>query len=97
MAVRTRQEIMDALNVIIGERNDDEALEFIADVTDTLSDFENRSSEDWRQRYEDNDREWRQRYRDRFFNEPIAEPDPIIVPIPEPELKTFEDLFKEED
>ena len=95
MSVRTKQEIMDALSAIIGERNDDEALEFIADVTDTLADFENRVAEDWRQRYEDNDREWRQRYKDRFFNGGADNPEPITEPEPEP--KTFEDLFKEED
>ena len=95
MAVRTRDELMEAIRDRVGDTDED--LAFIEDVTDTLSDLETRAADqtDWQARYEENDREWRERYRARFFNnEETPDPDPAD-PDPE-EHKTptsYEDLF----
>lgn len=76
MAVRTREELMEAIRGRVGDSDED--LAFIEDVTDTLSDLETRAADqtDWQARYEENDREWRERYRSRFFNEETPDPDP---------------------
>ena len=94
MAVRTREELMEAIRGRVGDSDED--LAFIEDVTDTLSDFETRAADqtDWQARYEENDKEWRERYRSRFFNEETPEPDPED---PDPEdhktPTSYDDLF----
>lgn len=95
MAVRTRDEIIELVKTRIGEDTSDEALGFLEDISDTLSDYDTRITEsgDWRARYEENDAEWRKRYKDRFEGKEVDDPDPE-----EPEVKTYryEDLFKSE-
>lgn len=100
MAVRTQQEILESLKARIGDSTDDDALAFIEDVTDTLTDYETRVSDstNWKEKYETNDAEWRQRYRDRFFGNTeseVVETDSVIETETEKPM-TFEDLFKEE-
>lgn len=97
MAIRTREEILEAVRARVGEQTDDETITFLEDVSDTLTDLETRANgdgEDWRTRYEENDREWRRRYTERFFN---ADPEPKPEPNPNPEQEKpsrFEDLFE---
>lgn len=99
MSVRTSEEILTSLKEILGEDTSDKALTLIEDITDTMSDLTARHSdgEDWKAKYEANDKEWREKYRDRFFNSPATDPDPEPDPDTEPEEKTrFEQLFKED-
>ena len=95
MAVRTRDEIIELVKTRIGEDTSDEALGFLEDISDTLSDYDTRITEsgDWKVKYEENDAEWRKRYKDRFEGKEVDDPDPE-----EPEVKTYryEDLFKSE-
>lgn len=98
MAIRTREEILDTVRGVIGENADDQTLELLADITDTMNDLENRANnngENWEQKYRENDAEWRRKYRDRFFSgksSEVAEDDPE----PQPRKNyTFENLFKE--
>lgn len=96
MAVRTREEILESLKNRIGNQSDDETIAFLEDVTDTLSDLEERAKGDgvdWKGKYEENDAEWRKKYTDRFFSsEPSSVEEP---PIPEPQSEptTFDELF----
>ena len=95
MAVRTTEEILESIKTRVGDSTEDADLEFLEDVTDTLSDLKSKSEgqEDWKTKYEENDKQWREKYRDRFFEkkDPDLDPDPES----EPEApKTFEDLFK---
>ena len=95
MAVRTTEEILESVKARVGDSTEDADLEFLEDVTDTLSDLKSKSEcqEDWKTKYEENDKQWREKYRDRFFEKK----DPDLDTDPEPELeapKTFEDLFK---
>lgn len=92
MSVKTVDEIMKKVREIIGEDDSDEAIEFIEDISDTFESFSN--AEDWKTKYEENDKKWREKYRDRFFTskeelevDDIEEPD-------EKEKKKFEDLFE---
>lgn len=100
MSVLTREELMNKINDMIGESDDDVTISFIEDVTDTLTDLENKANGDgvdWKEKYEQNDAEWRKKYKDRFFNSGTGqEPDPEPDPEPEPEPITFDELFKED-
>lgn len=95
MAVRTTEEILESIKSRVGDSTEDADLEFLEDVTDTLSDLKSKSEgqEDWKTKYEENDKKWREKYRDRFFDKKDPDPDPDPDPEPEPP-KTFEDLFK---
>ena len=92
MAVKTVDEIMAKVRERIGEDDSDEAIEFIEDISDTLESFS--SGEDWKTKYEENDKKWREKYRDRFFtSKEEVEEDEIEEP-EEKEKKKFEDLFE---
>lgn len=96
MAVRTTQEIIDALKETFGESPDDTQLAMLEDISDTLTDLTEKSGEDWKTRYEENDKVWRKRYTDRFSGKGDPEPD-----LPEPDHEsqkplTYESLFKTE-
>lgn len=62
--IRTREELLEDVRRVLGDRTDDDALAVIENISDTLEN----GGEDWQRRYEDNDREWRERYRARFFD-----------------------------
>lgn len=92
MAVKTVDEIMAKVRERIGEDDSDEAIGFIEDISDTLKSFSN--AEDWKTKYEENDKKWREKYRDRFFtSKEEVEEDDIEEP-EEKEKKKFEDLFE---
>lgn len=89
MAIKSKDELLASVNAIIGENPDDAGIALIEDITDTL---DNNGSENWKQRYEENDAAWRKKYRDRFMNPPEqkeAEQEEPAKP------RTFKDLFKE--
>lgn len=91
MAVKTVDEIMAKVRERIGEDDSDEAIGFIEDISDTLESFSN--AEDWKTKYEENDKKWREKYRDRFFTSKEEVEDDIEEP-EEKEKKKFEDLFE---
>lgn len=95
MAIKTRDELMQTANGIFGENSDDNILEFIGDLSDTLAsvaDSAQRISqlEEEKQQIDNN---WRKKYRERFFA-PVDGDDRDDDPNP-PALKTrYEELFK---
>lgn len=95
MAVKTTQEIIDALKSSFGESPDDTQLAMLEDVSDTFTDLKERSGEDWKTKYEENDKAWRKRYTDRFSGKDDPEPEPTGDE-PEPKKLTFENLFTTE-
>lgn len=93
MAVRTPEEILESIKTRVGDSTEDADLEFLEDVTDTLSDLKSKTEgqEDWKIKYEENDKQWREKYRDRFFEKKEEQEEKKE----EPEApKTYEDLFK---
>lgn len=93
MAVRTTDEILESIKTRVGDSTEDADLEFLEDVADTLSDLKSKTEgqEDWKTKYEENDKQWREKYRDRFFEKKEEQEEKKE----EPEApKTFEDLFK---
>lgn len=96
MAVKTIEEILAEIKDTVGEQNDDKAIEFLEDVTDTLNDFETRAKgdgTDWKAKYEENDSNWRKKYTERFYSS--GQKTDIDDPKPDdtPKLKTFAELF----
>lgn len=98
MAVKTKAEILESIRKRVGDSTDDETLEFLEDVTDTLSDLETRASDstDWKGKYDELDKSWREKYRERFFSSDPKEEkteDDEFEEKEDKEKKTYEDLF----
>ena len=104
MAIRTKDELLTAVRDVIGEENDN-LIPIIEDITDTISDLEAKStdSEDWKAKYEENDKAWKKKYTDRFFGKIPEDEKDVIEETgdPEPEEDTspkhFEELFSVEE
>lgn len=95
MAVKTREELLNAIKARIGEQTDDDTISFIEDVSDTLSDLETKAKgdgEDWKTKFEENDKDWRKKYTERFFSSEPTEP-PTEPPTELPKAKNFDELF----
>lgn len=99
MAIISKEELINKVNALIGDRDDDESISLIEDITDSINDYETKLNEsgDWKSKYEENDKEWRKRYKERFMTpsqkaeeEEIEETqDDTVVT-----LTKFEDLFE---
>lgn len=102
MSVKSREELLNDLNNVIGDSTEESALNLLEDFSDTLNDYEekNKDKTDWKSKYEENDKAWKKRYKERFFNdgdngdtgEDDDKPDDTNHNTP----KTFADLFKTE-
>lgn len=98
MAVKTKAEILQSIRSRVGDSTDDETLEFLEDVTDTLTDLETRASDstDWKEKYDKLDKSWREKYCERFFSSEPKENKKDNEEFEEKEdkeKKTYEDLF----
>lgn len=101
MAIRTREEILESIRNIVGDSTDDNTLQVLEDVTDTFTDFENKTADqaDWKAKYEENDEGWRKKYAERFYSgDPSVPPKSNESVIVEPGDKPtrFEELFTTE-
>ena len=72
MSKLSHDEFMKSLKTILGDRTDDEAIKFIEDAEDTITESKD---DEWKTKYdellvekEELDKTWRKRYSDRFFN-----------------------------
>ena len=100
MAVKSRAEIMESLRESFSEQTNDSVLSIIEDVSDTLSDFEEKinSETDWKTKYEENDEMWRNKYKERFFSgEEKLDPQTNENTNTETKPKTFQELFTVEE
>ena len=99
MAIKTQEELLNSIKELLKDDTSDESISLLEDVSDTLTELSaNQDTENWKQKYEDNDKEWRQKYRDRFFNTGSDDGGKLggrfdPEPESEPVKKTFEDLF----
>ena len=101
MAVKTRDEIMEAIRKRIGEDTSDEAIALLEDVTDTFTDYETRVADktDWKTKYDEMDDNWRKKYMDRFSGktgEDIKEEQEEQIK-DDSEPRTFDELFTERE
>lgn len=94
MAIRSTEELTKQLADILGDRVDDAALAMVEDLADTLADLT--TGEDWRAKYEENDKKWRERYKARFMGGPKPGETEEVEETAETEKSyKFEDLFEE--
>lgn len=99
MAIRTKEELLTMIRDNV--ENGDTLVSIIEDVSDTIDDYESRNDgENWKEKYEENDKEWREKYISRFFSPDPTEEKPV-EPVEETEkiddVKTYDDLFKVEE
>ena len=71
MSKLSRDDFMNKVKSIIGDRDDDEALAFIEDCNDTITE----DKDDWKAKYEEAikekeelDKSWRAKYKERFYS-----------------------------
>lgn len=96
MAKLSKDELLEKVRTYVGDRTDDETLAIIEDISDS---FDSSDADEWRQKFEENDKMWRDKYISRFFekNEDGIEDLTDEKDDEEKEYKTFEDLFEEEE
>lgn len=100
MAVRTKDELLEIIKGRIGDDSSDDTISFLEDITDTLTDYEEKvtksDGEDWKTKYEENDKMWREKYRERFFSKEVEKEDEDFS---EDEVKSlsYDDLFEEKE
>lgn len=101
MAVKTRDEILEAIKSKIGEDTSDDSISLLEDITDTIDDYETRVADktDWKNKYDELDATWRRKYIERFSGksgEDIKnEQEEQIKDDSEP--RTFDELFTERE
>ena len=64
MARLTRDELIDKVRKYVGDRTDDETIEIIEDISDSIGSSDD---DEWRQKFEENDKMWRDKYISRFL------------------------------
>lgn len=88
MAKLSKDELLEKVRTYVGDRTDDETLEIIEDISDSV---DSSDADEWKQKYEENDKMWRDKYISRFFDTPTEHEEE------EKEYNSYEDLFKEEE
>ena len=100
--IKSKEELIEEIRAVVGDDTSDNVIALIENVSDTMTELETSDGEEWKQKYEENDKMWREKYISRFTEgkaEPTAEPtEPTTEPTADDEEKekTFEDLFEEE-
>lgn len=98
MAIRTKEEILSAIKDKVEDT--DSLVEIFEDISDTFDDFEKKDMEDWKAKYEENDKMWKEKYINRFLNNEVEEnieDTSSEEVVEEVSPKTYDDLFKTED
>lgn len=95
MAKLTKDELIEKVRKYVGDRKDDDTIEIIEDISDSI---DSSGAEEWKKKYEENDKMWRDKYISRFVEKKEDEPDtPTEHDEEEKEYNSFEDLFEEEE
>lgn len=95
MAKLSKDELIEKVRKYVGDRTDDETIEIIEDISDSI---DSPDADEWKKKFEENDKMWRDRYISRFAEKKEDEPDtPTEHEEEEKEYNSFEDLFEEEE
>lgn len=95
MAKLSKDELIEKVKKYVGDRTDDETIEIIEDITDSI---DTSDADDWKRKYEENDKMWRDKYVSRFFDKKEEDLEtPTEHEEEEKEYNSYEDLFEEED
>lgn len=99
MSILNKDSYTATIKALVGDRTDDDALKAIEDLTDTFDGFSD--GEDWKAKYEANDKEWREKYKSRFLDGPDEETKDEGKTTESDEKTeddiTIDDLFEDED
>lgn len=95
MAKLSKDELIEKVKNYVGDRTDDETIEIIEDISDSI---DSSDADEWKQKYEENDKMWRDKYIARFLDKKEEE---TITPTEheeeEKEYNSYEDLFEKEE
>ena len=95
MAKLSKDELIEKVRKYVGDRKDDETIEIIEDISDSI---DSSDADEWRQKFEENDKMWRDKYISRFLDKKEDELDtPTEHEEEEKVYSSFEDLFEEEE
>lgn len=95
MAKLSKNELIEKVKKYVGDRTDDETIEIIEDITDSI---DTSDADEWRQKYEENDKMWRDKYVSRFFDKKDEDLEtPTEHEEEEKEYNSYEDLFEKEE
>lgn len=95
MAKLSKEELLEKVRKYIGDRTDDETIEIIEDISDSV---DTDDSDEWKRKYEENDKMWRDKYISRFYDKKEEELDtPTEHEEDEKEYSSYEDLFEKEE
>ena len=95
MAKLPKNELIEKVRKYVGDRTDDETIEIIEDISDST---DSSDADEWKQKFEENDKMWREKYISRFLEKKEDELDtPTEHEEEEKEYNSFEDLFEEEE
>lgn len=95
MAKLTKDELIEKVRKYVGDRTDDETIEIIEDISDSI---DSSDADEWKHKFEENDKMWRDKYISRFLEKKEDELDtPTEDEEEEKEYNSFEDLFEEEE
>lgn len=95
MAKLTKDELIEKIRKYVGDRTDDETIEIIEDVSDSI---DSSDADEWKQKFEENDKMWRDKYISRFLEKKEDELDtPTEHEEEEKVYISFDDLFEEEE
>lgn len=95
MAKLSKDELIEKVRKYVGDRKDDETIEIIEDISDSI---DSSDADDWKKKYEENDKMWRDKYISRFVEKKEDNWEtPTEHEEEEKEYSSFEDLFEEEE
>lgn len=95
MAKLSKDELIEKVKKYVGDRTDDETIEVIEDITDSI---DTSDADEWKRKYEENDKMWRDKYVSRFFDKKEEDLEtPTEHEEEEKEYNSYEDLFEKED
>lgn len=101
MAIRDIADILKDISDMFGDDLSDDKLRLLEDITDTVAAATPADGEDWKSKYEENDRAWRQKYKDRFLNKEEVKVEVTVGEDQEDEFVKksydYDDLFEEKE
>lgn len=91
----SKDELIEKVKKYVGDRTDDETIEIIEDISDSI---DSSDADEWKKKFEENDKMWRDKYISRFVAKKEDELDtPTEHEEEEKDYNSFEDLFEEEE
>lgn len=63
MAKLSKDELIEKVRKYVGDRKDDDTIEIIEDISDSIDSSE---ADEWKKKYQENDKMWRDKYISRF-------------------------------